>query len=77
MTGVVVFHAGAPIFWAAIRQAVMTLSTAEAERAAQLEALIAGQSVPVVLVLLTAGFLIGECVKRLGMEHVRRLRGMD
>ena len=59
MTGVVVFHAGAPVFWASMRQTVMTLSTAEAELSAQLEALVAGRSVRALVGCLEPGELQG------------------
>ena len=44
MTGLIVKYAGAPVFWASMRQAAVALSTAEAELTAQVEALVAGRA---------------------------------
>ena len=44
MTVLVVKYAGAPVFWASMRQATVALSTAEAELTAQVEALVAGRA---------------------------------
>ena len=45
VTGVVAFYSGSPVFWCSARQTIMSLSTAEAELSAQLEALVVGRSI--------------------------------